>query len=503
MKILSADQVRELDAYTIANEPIASVDLMERAATTFVYWFTERFADVDRNIHIFCGSGNNGGDGLAAARLLNQRFYNVTVHLCRIGSALSPDAETNLRRLAARRDLTVEETKADDAFPLLESGSIIIDALFGSGLNRPVAGYWSELLRHLNKLPVTRVAIDVPSGLYADRHSEGTQFAAHFTFSFQLPKLAFFFAENHPAVGEWTIGDIGLHSWFIEQTKTANFYLDKKMAAPLVRRRGRFDHKGNFGHALLVVGSYGKVGAAILAARACLRSGAGLVTIHAPRCAYEILQIALPEAMVSIDRHKFCLSQIPDLQAYRAVGAGCGLGVGATTREALLELLVESESPLVLDADALNLISQTPGAIDQVPPGSILTPHPREFARLFGEAPNDFARYEKLKAAARQRQLYIVLKGGCTIIAGPNGDCFFNNTGNPGMATAGSGDVLTGILTGLLAQGYSALSACKLGVYLHGLAGDLAAAECDQEALLAGDLIDFLGRAFHQLKTPT
>ena len=265
MKILSAEQVRELDAYTIENEPIASIDLMERAALTFVYWFTDQFPEEDRPVHIVCGIGNNGGDGLAAARLLHQRFYQVTVHRCRISEHTSDDFAVNLDRLPARSDLSIRDIVKDGPLPDIPAGAIVIDALFGSGLNRPVKGYWGELLRHLNDLPITRVAIDVPSGLFADQHTEGVCFHADFTFSFQLPKLAFFFAENQEAVGKWMVGDIGLDHSFIDRTATSFHAIDEAQAKNLLHSRKKFDHKGVFGHALLIMGSYGKVGAAVLA----------------------------------------------------------------------------------------------------------------------------------------------------------------------------------------------------------------------------------------------
>lgn len=501
MKILQAEQIRELDAYTIKNEPISSIDLMERAALTFIYWFTDRFPDVDQRVHIICGPGNNGGDGLAAARLLHQRFYEVTVYRCRITDHVSDDFAANLERLPGRGDVPVIDIEKDGDLPEIAPGGIVIDAVFGSGLNRPVEGFWAELLRHLNQLPVTRVAIDVPSGLFADQHSTGAVFHAHHTFSFQMPKLAFLFAENQEAAGEWTVGDIGLSREFIERTETPYFLTEEAMVRRMLHHRKKFDHKGVFGHALLIMGSYGKVGAAILAARAALRSGAGLVSVHAPRCAYEILQISVPEAMVSIDRHKFYLSEIPDLESYQAVGVGCGLDKRKTTRDALLELLDKAEQPLVIDADGLNLIGETEGALRKIPKGSILTPHPKEFERLFGKTGNNFEENERQRAMAEELGIYIVLKGGVTCVATPEGDCYFNPTGNPGMATGGSGDVLTGIITGLVAQGYSSLEASVLGVYVHGLAGDLAAADLEHESLVAGDLIAYLGKAFHHLKT--
>lgn len=496
MKILTAEQIRQLDAYTIKNEPVDSIDLMERAALTFTYWFTEQFPDVARPIHVFCGPGNNGGDGLAIARMLHQRFYDVTVYRCRIGSNTSEDFDINLGRLPAHGGVPVQDIKKGGKLPELPRGAILIDGIFGSGLNRPVEGYWADLLEHLNAQPATRVAIDIPSGLFADSPTAGAVFHADFTFSFEMPKFAFFFPENQQRVGQWAARSIGLHPKAMEETPTPYFFVDEAFVKPLFRRRNKYGHKGTYGHALLLLGSYGKMGAAVLASRACLRAGAGLVSVRVPRCGYDILQIAIPEVMVSADRHQYLLSLIPDLEGYAAIGVGCGLGQKKVTRKALLDLLKKADQPLVIDADALNILGKHPEWQRHIPKGSILTPHPKEFERLFGKTSNGFERNELQGKKAKELGIHIVLKGAHTCTAAPDGSCYFNSTGNPGMATAGSGDVLTGIITGILAQGYAPLEAALLGVYLHGLAGDLAAKEWGQEAMVAGDITERLGAAY-------
>ncbi len=500
MKILLAHQVRELDAYTIQHEPIASIDLMERAALAFVKWFQQRFPDTDRPVHIFCGPGNNGGDGLAVARLLHQRLYPITVWICDANTEQTPDFQINMQRLPQKSDLQICTIKPDEVLPTLPAQALLIDAIFGAGLNRPLSGFWARLITHLNEQALTRIAIDIPTGLFADQHTTGVSLHAHYTFSFEMPKLAFFFPENQHIVGEWHYESIGLHPNFIAKVDTPYYYIDITIAKQLHHQRQKFNHKGNFGHALLIMGSYGKMGAAILAARACLRSGVGLATIHAPKCAYPILQMSVPEAMVSIDRHEFYLSEIPSLKPYRSIGAGCGLDQKKTSCEALALLLEQSALPIVLDADALNMISKEQKLLDKLPQGSLLTPHVREFERLFGKSTNDFERHELQRQQAQELGVYIILKGAHTCIATPEGNCYFNATGNPGMATGGSGDVLTGILTGLLAQQYSPLEAALLGVYLHGLAGDLAAATIGQDALIASDLIEYLGKAYLALQ---
>lgn len=500
MKILSAPQIRALDAYTIENEPVSSIKLMERAALAFTQWFTELFPGVQRPVHIFCGVGNNGGDGLAVARLLHHHGYEVSAYLCQISEHTSEDLRANLERLPGFGAVPAHGIAKGAPLPVLPEEAVVIDAIFGSGLNRPVAGYWGELIEHLNALPNTRVSIDVPSGLFIDEPSTGIVFQAGHTLSFELPKLAFFFPENQLSAGEWAVRSIGLHPDALAKVQTPFYYLDEAMARRLLRKRHKYDHKGTFGHALLVMGSYGKVGAAILASRGCLRAGAGLVTVHAPRCAYEILQISVPEAMASIDRHQYYFSEVPELGAYSAIGVGCGLDKKKSSREALLELIQAAGKPMVIDADAINILGKHHEWLGLIPKGSILTPHPKEFERLFGPSANSFERNALQREKAMELGIHIVLKGAHTCIAAPGGDCYFNATGNPGMATGGSGDVLTGIITGLLAQHYPPLDAALLGVYVHGLAGDIAAAELEHESLVAGDLVRFLGKAFHQLR---
>ena len=502
MKIFPVEDIRALDAYTIKHEPIASIDLMERASLTFVKWFTEKFHERNKKVYVFCGIGNNGGDGLAVARLLSQDHYEVEAFMLGIGYYLSADCKANLERLKKKRSCKIVHLKNGGKMPPLNKDSIIIDAIFGSGLSRPVEGFWAELINHLNSQSCTRVAVDIPSGMFADEHTSGISFQAHFTFSFESPKLGFFLPENAERVGEWAYRSIGLHPKFVEKTYTPYHYTTPNNVKRFFQERKKFSHKGTYGHALMVVGSYGKVGAAVLAAKAAIRSGAGLLTVHSPNCAYNILQSSVPEAMVISDEHEhFITSNYVSDANYRAVGVGCGIGTNPLTVKALSEMFTPSQPPYVLDADALNIIAAHPALFKKIPRHSILTPHPKEFERLFGKTKNDFERIELLRQKAKERKMIIVLKGAHTVIAHPNGDCVFNGTGNPGMATGGSGDVLTGIITGLVAQKYSYFTAAKIGVYLHGLAGDIAVRELGEKSLIASDIIDYLGKAFLQLKT--
>lgn len=501
MKIPDTQQIRDWDAYTIAQEPVAPIDLMERAALAFTDWFVQTFSETDRPIHIFCGPGNNGGDGLAVARLLQQRFYAVQVYLCYISEHTSEDFAANLARLPRLQELVLQDLKSGDPLPGLPEQAIVIDALFGSGLNRSPEGDYAQLILHLNRSAKTLVSIDIPSGIFADRHTDGVCIHAHHTLSFETPKLAFLFPENAAHTGDWVVRAIGLHAGFGKQMETRNHFIDAAFIRSFLKTRKKYDHKGSYGHALLIAGSFGKAGAAILAARACLRSGVGLLTVHVPRCAYEVLQATVPEAMVSADANQYFFSRAPlELEPFRAIGIGCGLDRQGESATALLHLLEASDKPMVLDADALNLLSEHPDWYPKIPKQSILTPHLKEFERLFGKSDNDFERNTLQRQKAQELQVYILLKGAHSCIAAPDGTCYFNSTGNPGMATGGSGDVLTGVLTGLLAQGYSPLEAACLGVYLHGLAGDLAAEANGQEAMIAGDLIAMLGKAFAKLK---
>jgi NAD(P)H-hydrate epimerase len=496
IKILSADQIKQLDAFTIRDEPIASIDLMERACKAFVNWFIVRF-DVTRKVGIVCGTGNNGGDGLGIARLLNERGYYIQVWIINSGGNQTEDFKVNLKRV--KEKVEVGEVTSFDNDLEFSAIDILIDALFGSGLTRPLEGIYAKTVESINRAEALRVAVDIPSGLMADRPSQGPIVKAHVTITFQIPKLAFFLPQSFSFTGEWVTVDIGLKKSFIKSAQTSYRYVIQKDACRISRVRSRFDHKGTFGHALVVAGSYGKMGAAILSTRAALRAGAGLVTVHAPKCGYVIMQASVPEAMMEADHEVDFISQINKSETYSAIGVGPGLGRHPQTVEALGALFAKFRKPLVIDADALNILSEHKEMLENIPEGSILTPHPKEFQRLAGEWINDFERLEKQKELAARLKCIIILKGAFSSIATPQQQVYFNSTGNPGMATGGTGDVLTGILTGLLAQSYSSEEAAILGVYLHGMAGDAVAAERGERGIIASDLIDFLPFAYKKL----
>ncbi len=502
MKLLSAKQIRDWDQYSIQHEPVASVDLMERAATKCVEWLVRHYSS-SKHFIIFCGKGNNGGDGLAIARMLAAKQNFVTVYILETGHLGSNDFQINLTRLQQSFHKDIHFIQNESNFPVISEKDIIIDALLGSGLARALEGIAAKLVEHINQSGSTVISIDVPSGLFIDASSKGNVIikATH-TLSIQTFKTAFLVADNSHFIGCTHIIDIGLHPAFLSIIETDRELVDDKFIPALYKQRDSFSHKGNFGHALIVAGSFGKIGAAVLAAKACLRSGAGLFTCHIPQCGYPVLQTALPEAMVHTDFNSSFISNIEtDTAQYDAIGIGPGIGTAQETRLALKNLLRKINKPVVVDADGLNCISIDKEILHSLPPHSILTPHPKEFDRLFGESENDFERIEKALNSTRSLDCVIVLKGHHTFIATPSGKGYFNNTGNAGMATAGSGDVLTGILTGLLAQGYTSTEAAILGVYLHGLAGDVAAKKLSEEAMIAGDIIENIGEAFLKISS--
>ncbi len=497
-KILTAEQTRAADQYTIEHEPIASIDLMERASIAFTDWFKDRFAP-GQSVFIFCGTGNNGGDGLAIARLLKADHYEVEAFVVGDPKKGSEDFQINYDRWT-KPGTPIKVIDSADELVDDFSPDIIIDGMFGSGLSRPLTGTYAELIEVLNSLNSIRVSIDIASGLYTDRPAQGAIFQPDYTVSFQLPKLAFLLPENAAYVGKWTTVDIGLSTQFIQAAPSTKHYMDRGFARALLKSRKKFSHKGDFGKVLLIAGSKGKMGAAVLSARACLRAGAGLLTVYVPGIGLDVMQSSIPEAMVLTDPDMDCLTALPkELDAFDTIAIGPGIGQDQQTLQMLTALLHEIETPMVIDADALNLISANPELLHSIPANSILTPHPKEFQRLGGNYSDSFERLEKQQQLAVKYNLNLLVKGAHSAIAAPEGSTYYNSTGNPGMATAGSGDVLTGVVTGLLAQGYNALEALQLGVYLHGSAGDLAASRLGQPSLIASDIIEELPQAFSSL----
>ncbi len=496
MKIFTAPQTKELDKATIIEQNLQTTELMERAAKAFTSWFSKHY-DFRQKVQVFCGIGDNGGDGLAIARLLYERDYDVTVYVLKFSDKFTKDFKRNLESLRYR-SVKVIHIEVGDGLPELDTEAITIDAILGSGLSRPVEGWLGRIIEQVNTTVKNVIAVDIASGLFSDEHTDNITIMPKETFCFELPKLAFFFPENYQRVGNWYVDTINSSKKTIDETETPYFYVTPEMILNTYKPRSKFDHKGTYGRALLIAGSKGMMGAAVLAGKACMRSGVGLATIHVPQCGYAIVQTAMPELMVTVDANKNSFSEVPDLERYNAIGIGCGLGEDEATQAALKTFLETVKHPLVIDASALNIIAKN-GWQNLIPKESVITPHHGEFKRLFGETSNDFERNNLQREKAKELGIYILLKGAHSSIACPNGNCYFNSTGNPGMATGGSGDVLTGIITAFLTQHYSPLEAAMLGVYLHGFAGDLAAEEHGFESMIAGDIVKYLGKAFAKI----
>ncbi|MCW0483306.1 NAD(P)H-hydrate dehydratase [Gaoshiqia sediminis] len=501
MKIFTTKQIAEIDQYTIQNEPIADIDLMERASLQLVNWLIHRLSN-ERKLLFFVGPGNNGGDALSIARQMADCDYSCEVYLLDFGKGLKGSPAINWQRLVEQGKVKLVKIASEADFPEIPADAVVIDGLFGSGLTRPLDGLAESLVVRINDRGAMVVAVDIPSGLFGEDNSQNDLskvIRASHTLTFQFPKLSFFFPEHEQLLGDWEVLPIGLHPEAISTMRTPFHFLTDKYITSLIRPRGKFSHKGTYGHALLIAGSYGKMGAAVLASKACLRGGTGLLTSHVPHTGYGFIQSCVPEAMCSIDASDLMFTEFPDLKSFSAVGVGPGLGCKSNSQRALKELLLANPQKLVLDADALNILSQHEDWYGLLPKNSILTPHPKEFERLAGETADSWSRLLLQQWFSKNHGVIVVLKGAHTCITFPNGQVYFNTTGNPGMATAGSGDVLTGLILGLLAQPYSPEEAALLGVYLHGLAGDLAMKQYGQEALIAGDLIDHFGKAFLEL----
>lgn len=508
MKILSAEQIKRGDAYTIMQEPVSSLHLMERAGARCAVSVVEQFG-YHKHLLMFCGPGNNGGDGLVMARLLAPYFSMVKVFCFGNPEKRSFDFISNFGRLSEvniEPHYISEDDSLDEIIAALSLPNTLIgDALFGTGLSKPINdNYFSTLIQHINQSGQTIFSVDIPSGLFADNNGHfeknPTIVQAHKTFTFEQPKLSFLFAENSAFTGDVEIIPIGIDADFKEQAETTEFLITKSGVSELKRNAHTFSHKGTFGHALLVGGSKGKAGSIALSAKACMASGVGLTTVLVTEKVLPTIQSYVPEAMCISSGENNYIAQIPALpKSLTALGIGPGLGTEKDTANVLKRLLAEINVPLVLDADALNILSENKTWISFLPTNTILTPHPKEFDRFTSEHKTGFERWKSQVAFSKKYSVYVVLKGAYTSITTPLGKTFFNTTGNPGMSTGGTGDVLTGILTALLAQGYPAIDACLLGVYIHGLAGDLAYKQKGREALIASDIIEELGNAFKKI----
>ncbi|WP_194776288.1 NAD(P)H-hydrate dehydratase [Pararhodonellum marinum] len=496
INVIKGSAVKELDAKHILKHEISSWDLMEKAAQAFVHWYVGLF-DPSLSTAIFCGTGNNGGDGLAIGRILHRQGYRVLICLVGDPTQGSSDFKSNLKRLPA--DLSVLEFKPGDKLAHLQS-EVLIDALFGVGLNRPLEGKYKELVEALNQASGKRIAIDLPSGLPSDGVGFGTAVKADYTLTFQFPKLALLIPENAPFSGKVVVQDIGIDPILMEEFSSGRYFLEEKDVPSLHREFSRFSHKGDFGKVLLVGGSQGKIGAVYLAGKAALKTGSGLVSALVPVCGLNVLQSSCPEMMVICSQGKAALKgDIPiRIQEFDAVGIGPGMGLSESSSNFLKKILLSGVKHLVIDADGLNHLAHKPSLLELLPPHAVLTPHLKEFDRLVGKCKDHIERLAKAKNFAAKYDCYLVLKGANTVITSPAGKQWFNSTGTHYMATAGAGDVLTGMLTSFLGQGYGAEKAALCGVYHHGLAGELAG-EQNRRGTMATDILDRIPQTFTQL----
>lgn len=499
MKILTGAQIRELDQYTIDHEPIASIDLMERASRAITQAITTRFESTTP-IVVFAGPGNNGGDALAVSRMLSEKGYIVDAYLFNIHGTLSDNCEKNRDRLKSE-GLVHSYTEVTSNFdpPKLTQQILVIDGLFGSGLNKPLTGGFVSLVKYINQSTARVVSIDMPSGLMAEDNSANNSAAiirADLTLTLQFKKLSMYYADCQQYLGKVQVLDIRLSKEYVKSIPSPFSTVDAEYIRKNMLTRDDFAHKGTMGNALLIAGTEGMAGAAVLASKACLRSGVGKLTALTPRCNTTVMQISVPEAVLAIDQENY-YSEAVAADEFDAVGIGPGLGKQEGSALALMSQLQQTQCPVVLDADALNMLGSHGTWISQLPDNMILTPHPRELDRLASTTcHSDSERLAVARDMAESLRAYIVLKGHYTALCLPDGNVVFNTTGNSGMATAGSGDVLTGIITGLLARGYSRKNACLTGIYLHGLAGDIAAARVGKECMMASDIIAALPEAF-------
>lgn len=498
--ILSAEQIRKADAFTIEHEPISSHDLMERAGKACALWLKTHFSSESTSFVIVCGQGNNGGDGLVIARHLITSGYSCQVWIYRQHNKGSVDFEYHFKLLKPLLKKSLFYIDKKNNFIAPESDKVIIDALYGTGFNKEPSDGLMSMFSQINSSGCRVISVDVPSGIVVNGNNStftiSSAVRANHTLTFQLPKLAFMLPDCGEYAGQFHILPIGLDEDFINKQETNDYFIEACDIQQGFLKRSKFSHKGTYGHALIIAGSHCKTGAAVLSARACLRSGAGLLTVHVPSDSLGILQTAVPEAMASVDSDPKIFTYCKLDEKYSAIAIGPGLGTDKKTASALKMIIQNAAMPLILDADALNILAENKTWLSFLPANSILTPHPKEFERLFGKTTNHAERLNLQKSKSIKLGIYIVLKGAHTCITSPSGKAYFNSTGNPGMGTGGSGDVLTGIIAGLYVQtGYSAFASIN-GVFLHGLAGDIASHSMGQNALTAGDIVDCLGQAF-------
>lgn len=497
MKILTSQQIRDVDAETIKREGISSLELMKRASTAFHNWFLEKYPNKHISILVFSGIGNNGGDGLVIARLLHKSGYNVKVCVVEYSNRYSEDCSHNIRRIKVE-NISFSKITSGIQIPDIDKFDVVIDAIFGTGLSRDIVGIAETVIKRINFSRVEVLSVDVPSGLFLDKK---TTFAieASETVTFQIPKLALFLPENHLFTGNVTIIDIGLNEQAISETKSDIYFTEKHEIRELLKPLLKYAHKGTEGHALIIGGSLGKNGSVCLSSRAALKAGCGLVTAYMPKCGVPIIQSNFPEAMAIEDVGEHYITSIDFEIEPDAIALGMGMGQNEETQTTMHDFLINNNSPLVIDADGLNILAKHLDWLEHIKPNTILTPHPGELSRLIGEWRDDYDKIQKTKQFAWEYDLIIVVKGAYSLVIDSR-NIYMNSTGTPALATAGSGDVLAGIITSLLAQGYAPIDAARVGVYLHGMTSDLTKEKIHPRSFIASDIIDNIGDAYINLE---
>ncbi|WMN11573.1 NAD(P)H-hydrate dehydratase [Marivirga salinae] len=496
MKILNVQQIREADQFTIKNEPIASIDLMERASGQVVNWVCKHFSN-EHEIIVLAGSGNNGGDGLAIARLLSNQNYSVKVVLI-MGESGSDDFEQNLDRL---KSLKKVEILNDFNFSNSNNDYIFIDAIFGSGLSRPIEGDIAKFVQKVNEAKGIKLAVDIPSGVFADEPSPGeTIFKSDFTLSFQVPKLAFMMAENQQYVGQFEILNIGLSEEFINNCISDYSIYELTKELKLLLKVDSIAHKGIRGRATIIAGGHAKMGAVILAAKGTLHSGIGLLSVQVCPLCIDIIQNQIPEALILEDENDYVLGSFLGYNKQDVLVFGPAIGFANKTIKLLEEILKTFKGQLILDADAITILAKNREMLELLPEGTILTPHHGEFKRLVGNYSNNFEALMQLKSFCKHHKVVVVLKGKFTAVCNEKGQVSFNTTGNQGMAKGGSGDLLCGILAGIAPRVQNPFETAKLAVYLHGFSGDISLKEYGENYMTPSTMISNLKDTFKKVE---
>jgi NAD(P)H-hydrate epimerase len=506
MKVATAEQMQELDRKAIEAYRIPGIVLMENAGRGATEVISNTFPDLQKmKIAIVAGKGNNGGDGFVIARYLLNRRISVKVYLLADSKGLRGDAETNFQIFQRMKGEVISVPSSKDYQKVkkeLEKFDLLIDAIFGTGLDAEVRGYYREVIDHLNTLQKPIVAIDIPSGLDANTGKPfGTAVRASLTITFGLPKIGHVISPGLDYVGKLKLVDIGLPKKLVEEERIQTYLLENDEIRGWLSTPRRPDtHKGDYGHLLVIAGSVGKTGAAAMTCETALRIGAGLVTLAIPKSLNAIMEVKLTEVMTEplpeTPKQTLSLRAFSSIlrlcENKKAVIIGPGIGTFKETQSLILKLIKTLNLPIILDADGLTALATQPKTLPTTNRSLILTPHPGEMAKLIRSTPKDVQedRISISRNFAQSHHVHLVLKGHRSLIATPKGEVFINPTGNPGMASGGTGDVLTGMIGGLICQGFDILQSLQMAVYLHGLAGDEMAQELGEKSLIARDIIE-------------